>query len=114
MLEDVDQLQLKKDFWFLISPFLVKSTNNLRNINGSGAWLLYFSEPASAKVQMIYEVATVLALTICTMTNSALLHWTNASVHPYNSDIGNTLATPNLQTPATNAWYNEAVATKGE
>jgi len=63
---------------------------------------------------MIYEVATVLALTICTITNSALLHWANASVQPYNSDSVHITPTPNLQTSATNSCYNEAEATKGE
>lgn len=63
---------------------------------------------------MIYEVATVTTLTIRTMAITVLLHWMNASAHSYNSDIGNTPATPNLQASCTNAWYNEAVATKGE
>jgi len=75
---------------------------------------LYFAELASAKVQMIYEVATVPTLTICTMAISALLHWTNASLHSYNSDSGNTHATSNPKTSATNSCYNETEATKGE
>ena len=67
-LEDVDELQLKNDFCFLMSTLSAKSTNDYHSFNGSGIRLLYFVGQADEKVQMIYEVSRVPALAFCTLS----------------------------------------------
>jgi len=59
----------------------VKSTNDYRRINGSGARLLYFVDPAVTKVQMIYEVSMVSTLTSCTFAIPAPRLGVNTGVH---------------------------------
>ena len=91
-LEEVDELQLKKGFCLLMSTLLAKSTNDLRSFNGSSTWLLYFGNPASSRVQMIYEASRGQALAVCTLAFSALLHGANTGRMPVC-----TSANPNLQ-----------------
>ena len=49
--------------WFQHLAFVLwqscqlESTNDLRSFNGSSTWLLYFGNPASSRVQMIYEAS---------------------------------------------------------
>ena len=67
-LEDVDELQLKNEFCFLMSTLSAKSTNDYHSFNGSGTRLLYFVGSAVTKVQMICEVSRVPALAFCTLS----------------------------------------------
>ena len=78
-------------FWLLAfvlyRPCCRKSTNRLRSINGSSAWLLYLIEPAVLKVQITYEVSTSSPAVVCTLALTALLHGANDSAHPANSEF---------------------------
>ena len=67
-LEDVDELQLKNDFCFLMSTLSAKSTNDYHSFNGSGTRLLYFVGSAVTKVQMICEVSRVPVPGFCTLS----------------------------------------------
>ena len=60
----------------------LESTNDLRSFNGSSTWLLYFGNPASSRVQMIYEASRGQALAVCTLAFSALLHGANTGRMP--------------------------------
>ena len=86
-LEDVDELQLKNDFCFLMSTLSAKSTNDYHSFNGSGTRLLYFVGPAVTKVQITYEVSTLSTLTICTLAFSALLHEANTRRLPVHAPL---------------------------
>ena len=74
--------------WFQHLAFVLwqscqlESTNDLRSFNGSSTWLLYFGNPASSRVQMIYEASRGQALAVCTLAFSALLHGANTGRMP--------------------------------
>jgi len=74
--------------WFQHLAFVLwqscqlESTNDLRSFNGSSTWLLYFGNPASSRVQMIYEASRGQALAVCTLAFSALLHGANTERIP--------------------------------
>ena len=74
--------------WFQHLAFVLwqscqlESTNDLRSFNGSSTWLLYFGNPASSRVQMIYEASRGQALAVCTLAFSALLHGANTRQMP--------------------------------
>ena len=74
--------------WFQHLAFVLwqscqlESTNDLRSFNGSSTWLLYFGNPASSRVQMIYEASRGQALAVCTLAFSALLHRANTRRMP--------------------------------
>ena len=74
--------------WFQHLAFVLwqscqlESTNDLRSFNGSSTWLLYFGNPASSRVQMIYEASRGQALAVCTLAFSTLLHGANTGRMP--------------------------------
>ena len=74
--------------WFQHLAFVLwqscqlESTNDLRSFNGSSTWLLYFGNPASSRVQMIYEASRGPALAVCTLPFAALLHGANTRRMP--------------------------------